>query len=374
MSEPIRILNIFMVLDRGGAETFVMNVYRQIDRNKVQFDFLVHGDKVGAYEEEIQNMGGKIYRLPSINNFFSYKKAIKCFFDEHPDYKVIHSHASELGWFIFREANKRNIPYRICHAHNAPKGITLKSPFRFIFKIGMKKHSNVYLACSNKAGIWQFGRKSNFKVINNGIFVNDFKFNEELRESVRSELGISDKFVVGHVGRFERQKNHNYLIEIFDCIANRQDAVLLLIGEGSLRLEIEQLVKKKGLLERVFFLGSQQNVSKYLCAMDVFVFPSLFEGLPVTLIEAQANGLACYISDSISTEVRITDLIICCPISSSAEDWADKITKTIRRNCNRLVYSDLIKASGYGIEETVDQLQEFYLELVNGNIRYFTDY
>lgn len=364
MSEPIRILNIFMVLDRGGAETFVMNVYRQIDRNKVQFDFLVHGDKVGAYEEEIQNMGGKIYRLPSINNSFSYKKAIKCFFDEHPDYKVIHSHASELGWFIFREANKRNIPYRICHAHNAPKGITLKSPFRFIFKIGMKKHSNVYLACSNKAGIWQFGRKSNFKVINNGIFVNDFKFNEELRESVRSELGISDKFVVGHVGRFERQKNHNYLIEIFDCIANRQDAVLLLIGEGSLRLEIEQLVKKKGLLERVFFLGSLQNVSKYLNAMDVFVFPSLFEGLPVTLIEAQTNGLACYISDSISTEVKVTDLIHLCSLLDSPQKWADLVVNGVSDLDNRNKYSKEVSACGYDISNTASYLQDYYLNCI----------
>lgn len=364
MSEPIRVLNIFMVLDRGGAETFVMNVYRHIDRSKLQFDFLVHGDKVGAYEEEIKNLGGKIFRLPSMTHFFAYKKAIKQFFDEHPEYTIIHSHASELGWLIFREAHKRNIPYRICHAHNSPKGITIKTPIRFIFKTGIKRHSNVYFACGKEAGIWQFGKQTAFTIINNGISVNDFRFNKETREKTRSELGIDEKLVVGHVGRFERQKNHNHLIEVFDCIAKKTDATLLLIGEGSLRYEIEKKVKDKGLSDRVIFLGMQQNVSKYLNAMDAFIFPSLFEGLPVTLIEAQTNGLTCYISDSISTEVKVTDLVHLCSLLDSPQKWADLVVNGVSDLDNRNMYSKEVSACGYDISNTASYLQDYYLNCI----------
>ena len=364
MNEPIRILNIFMVLDRGGAETFVMNVYRQIDRAKVQFDFLVHGDKVGSYEEEIIRLGGRIYRLPEMTKVSAYKHSVKEFFDEHPHYRVIHSHASELGLLIFKEAKKRGIPYRICHAHSAPKGIGLKAPIRYLFKKRMVHYSNVFLACSQSAGVWQFGKKNEFKIIRNGISVNDFAFDEKSRNDIRKELGIENKLVIGHVGRFEKPKNHIFLVNVFESVLRYSNAELLLIGDGSLKSEIEQLVRKKGLLERVVFLGSQQNVSKYLNAMDVFVFPSLFEGLPVTLIEAQTNGLACYISDSISTEVKVSDLIHFCSLLDSPQKWADLVVNGVSDLDNRNKYSKEVSACGYDISNTASYLQDYYLNCI----------
>lgn len=364
MSEPIRILNIFMVLDRGGAETFVMNVYRQIDRTKVQFDFLVHGDKVGSYEKEIIRLGGRIYRLPKMTEVNSYKHSVRIFFDEHPHYSIIHSHASELGLLIFKEAQKRGIPYRICHAHSAPKGIGLKSPIRYLFKKRMAHYSNVFLACSQSAGVWQFGKRNEFKIIKNGIFVNDFTFDVKVRNEIRKELKIENKLVIGHVGRFEKPKNHIFLIDIFENILRYSDAVLLLIGDGSLKSEIEGIVIDKGIKDRVFFLGSQRQVAPYLSAMDCFVFPSLFEGLGIVLIEAQANGLRSYVSDRIPPEAIVTDLVTEISLSQSPSQWAETILSNPRKDYIREKYYNKVKYSGYDISNTALYLQDFYLNCI----------
>ena len=363
MSEPIRILNIFMVLDRGGAETFVMNVYRQIDRNKVQFDFLVHGDKVGSYEEEITRLGGRIYRLPEMTKVSAYKHSVKKFFDEHLRYRIIHSHASELGLLIFKEAKKRGIPYRICHAHSAPKGVGIKTPIRYIFKKRMVHYSNVFLACSQSAGIWQFGKKNTFKIIRNGISVNDFTFDGKVRNEIRKELKIENKLVIGHVGRFEKPKNHIFLINIFENVLRYSDAALLLIGDGSLKTEIERIVKDKGIEDKVIFLGAQSQVAPYLSAMDCFVFPSLFEGLGIVLIEAQANGLKCFISDIIPEETNISTLIERLSLSASPNEWAKAIVNNSFSISNRDKFVNQVKASGYDIKETAEQLQDLYLSL-----------
>lgn len=361
MDEPIRVLNIFMKLDRGGAETFVMNVYRHIDRTKVQFDFLVHGDKVGAYEEEIQKLGGRIYRLPLMTDFFAYKKAIKQFFDNYPNYKIIHSHASELGLFIFREAKKRGIPYRICHAHSAPQGVSVKTPLRYMFKKGMTGVSNEFFACSDKAGIWQYGKHCRFTVVKNGISVKDFAFDNTIREEVREQLGIQNKLVIGHVGRFETPKNHSFIIDVFEQVSGKIDAVLLLVGDGSLRSEIEKKVRDKGLTDKVIFLGSQQNVSKYLNAMDIFMFPSFFEGLGIVLIESQANGLRSYVSDRIPPEAIVTDLVTKIPLSQSPSKWAEKVISNLNQTCNRENYAMTVKDSGFDIEEVAAFFEKYFL-------------
>lgn len=363
MSEPIRILNIFMVLDRGGAETFVMNVYRQIDRTKVQFDFLVHGDKVGSYEEEIIRLGGRIYRLPKMTEVHSYKHSVRNFFDEHPHYKIIHSHASELGLLIFKEAKKRGIPYRICHAHSAPKGIGLKTPIRYLFKKRMAHYSNVFLACSKSAGVWQFGKKKDFMIIKNGIAVNEFVFNEKSRNDIRKELGIENKLVIGHVGRFEKPKNHIFLVNIFENVLKYSDAVLLLIGDGSLKSEIERNVTDKGIVDKVIFLGAQRQVAPYLSAMDCFVFPSLFEGLGIVLIEAQANGLKCFISDTIPEETNISTLTKRLSLCAPPDEWAKAIVNNCFSVSGRDKFANQVIVSGYDIKETVEQLQDLYLSL-----------
>lgn len=361
MSEPIRVLNVFMVLDRGGAETFVMNVYRQIDRKKVQFDFLVHGDKIGAYEEEIKSLGGRIYRLPRMTDFINYKKAIKKFFDNHPEYNVVHSHASELGLFVFKEASKRGITCRICHAHSAPQGVGMKAIIRFFFKKRMNHYSNFFFACSKRAGIWQFGKQIDFSVIKNGISVKRFVFDESIRNETRRALGIDDKMVIGHVGRFEKPKNHRFLVEVFEEISKRTESALLLIGEGSLKPEIEGLVDSKKLSDKVVFLGSQSDISKYLSVMDAFVFPSFFEGLGIVLIEAQTNGLNCYISDVIPKETDVTNLVTRLSLDLQPAAWAYPIISCKDSAFDRKQYPKIVEESGYDIKETVEQLQDLYL-------------
>lgn len=359
MTEPIRILNIFMVLDRGGAETFVMNVYRNIDRSRVQFDFLVHGDEIGAYEEEIKALGGRIYRLPKMENFFVYKKAIKDFFEEHREYQIIHSHASELGMFVLKEAKRRNIPYRICHAHSAPAGFNYKTPIRNLFKQFTNIYSNVFFACSQKAGEWQFGKKREFTIVKNGIDTLSFAFSKEKREEIRNRLDIGNKLVIGHVGRMEKPKNHKFLIEIFDVISKQTDSVLMLIGDGSLKPEIIDEVKAKRLENKVIFIGTVSNVADYLNAMDVFVFPSLFEGLGIVLIEAQTSGLKCFASDRVPEEAGVTDLMKYISLNDLPEKWAQNIIDEAYAH-ERGKYVQAVQSSGYDITDTANYLQSFY--------------
>lgn len=369
--QPIRVLNLFTIMDRGGAETMVMNYYRHIDRTKIQFDFLVHREQRGAYDEEIESMGGKIYRMCPVypQNFARYKRDLHSFFQSHPEYKIIHSHMSELGYFVFREAERQGVPVRICHAHNAPNGFDAKMIVRTYLKKRMMPYLTHLFMCGEASGKWLYGEKnkSRFLMLNNAIDAVSYIYDLSKREEMRRHLGLADELVIGHVGRFNPQKNHSFLIDIFAALLKKEpNAVLLLVGGGEDMTKIQAKAQALGVAEHVRFLGIRSDVADLMQAMDVFVFPSLYEGLPVTMVEAQAAGLPCIISDKVPPECILTEgLVDVLPLSAEPEIWAAKILE--KKNLPRTDRRSKIAAHGFDITTEAVKLQEFYLKAYEQN-------
>ena len=362
---PIRVLNLFTIMDRGGAETMVMNYYRNLDRTKIQFDFMVHRPQRGAYDDEIEGLGGRIYRMPPIypQNFARYKKDLAQFFADHKEYKIIHAHMSELGYFAFCEAEKKGVPIRICHAHNAPRGWDYKMPVRQVFKKKMMNHLTHFMACGTESAEWLFGKNSMDQVVylRNAIDTEKFRWSNERAEELRQAMRLQDKLIIGHVGRFAQQKNHSFLIDVFKEIMKiRQDAVLVLIGEGDQKKAIEKKVGDLGLQSSVRFLGSRDDVNDWLQVFDVFVLPSKFEGLPVSLIEAQTAGCLCMISSEQPEEAIVTDNVFRLSLKRSPEDWAALICRKAEY-FKRSDTAEVVKRAGFDIVENARWLQEFYL-------------
>lgn len=369
--EPIRVLMLFTNMNRGGAESMVMSYYRNIERTKVQFDFLVHRLERGAYEDEIEQLGGRIYRLIPFHpfTFGQYKKLVSKFFDEHPEYQIIHGHCSELGYFIYKEASQRGIPHIIAHAHNAHALYDMKWPFRTWFKHRMRKYLTHEFTCGEEAAVWLFGKTLAKQAVlqRNAIDTQLFRFDVESRARIRKEFGIADDtLLIGHVGRFEKQKNHAFLIDIFEkLLALHPQAKLLLVGgTGNLERSIKSKVQEEGLADKVIFAGTRSDVPQILSAMDVFLFPSFMEGMSLSMLEAQCAGLPCIVSDSIPREITVTDLITYYPLERSAEDWAKRLLDVSKGKSDRMVYSKKVAEAGYDIKKNAEWLQNYYLSLV----------
>ena len=371
MSEPIRVLQLFTIMNMGGAETMIMNYYRKIDRSKVQFDFMVHRSERGVYDDEIESLGGRIYRMCPVKPqyFKDYKKMVSKFFDEHPEYKIVHSNMSELGYYVFLEAKKRGIPVRICHAHNAPAGkmnITDKAKmlFRNYFKKKIVPLTTDYFMCGYTSGLWLFGEKhkDEFVQFNNAIDAEKFIYKKDVADRIKKELNVEGKFVVGHVGRFAAQKNHGFLIDIFSEIAKqRDDAVLVMCGAGD-KDKFKEKVKELGLTDKVIFLEPRQDIYDLVQGFDTFVLPSLFEGLGIVLIEAQAAGLKCFTSaDVVPKEPDITGLLTYIPLEDGAKKWADTIISEASDYERKDTYQAILKA-GFDIKGNAKWLEEFYLK------------
>ena len=368
--QPIRVLNMFTIMDRGGAETMVMNYYRHIDQTKVQFDFLVHREQRGAYDDEIEALGGRIYRMCPIypQNFARYKRDLRTFFQAHPEYKIIHSHMSELGYFAFREAERQGVPVRICHAHNAPHGFDMKMVMRTYFKKRMMPHLTHLFMCGVESGKWLYGsqNESRFIMLNNAIDAAAYSYDSAKRAEMRHQLNLTNELVVGHVGRFNPQKNHLFLLNIFAALLKKEpNAVFLLVGGGEDMPKIQAKAQVLGIAEHVRFLGIRSDVADLMQAMDVFVFPSLYEGLGIVLIEAQAAGLPCVVSDTIPREAYLTDLVTAEKLSFSAETWAEKILE--KRKVPRTDRRAEIAAHGFDITTEAVKLQEFYINAYEQN-------
>lgn len=327
--EPIRILHIVPNMNSGGLENLIMNIYRNIDRSKVQFDFLVHYQQRGFFDDEIEKLGGKIYRFSfrEDHRLFKYRKELNQFFSTHQEYKVVHAHMASLGFIYLKIAKQHGVPVRIAHSHGTSYLKTLKGYLKFLtFKL-IKYQANVYFACSTEAGRYLFGQKRKFTIIPNAIDMQRFDYNEKVRKEVRSELMLdNNQFVIGNIGRFNLQKNHTFLLAIFsEIVKKKSDSILLLVGKGELEDEIKEKVKLLGLEEKVKFLGLRKDVERLYQAMDVFLMPSLFEGLPLTGIEAQASKLTCYFSDTITKEVVISDHVQFLSLMVKAGEWAESI-------------------------------------------------
>ena len=364
-NEPIRILNLFTILNRGGAETMVMNYYRNIDRNKVQFDFLVHREERGVYEDEIESLGGRIYRMPpiKINTIPEYRRQLRSFFKAHPEYRIIHSHMSELGLFAFIEAKKQGVQTRICHAHSSPKYFDIKMLARNLMKKLMLPYVTDMFTCGVEAGIWLYGEKNRNDLIlmKNAIDAEKYRFSREKQRIKKEELGIPGKRIIGHVGSFLPVKNQTFLVDVFCEICKEEDdTVLMLVGSGSEFEKIQEKIKNLGFEDKVMLMGSRSDVHELMQAMDIFVFPSTYEGLPVTLIEAQASGLPCIVSDRIPKECKITDLLEFYSLDKTPNEWAKTIVKTFGEKEKTDVYRQVCTA-GYDIKENAEWLQNFYV-------------
>lgn len=368
----IRVLHVVNTMDMGGLETFIMNIYRNIDRNKVQFDFLKHRNTKSYYDDEIEKLGGRVYSVSQINPLKqnSYLKELRNFYLQHPEYTIIHSHINSFSLYPLREAKKVNKDITtVAHSHIAKSKksfLNYRFPFVEYNKRHLKKFTSYNFACSVVAGKWLYGddieKENNFKIINNAIDTSKFLFNQETRERIRTQLDIQNKFVIGHVGRFNDQKNHDFIIDIFNSVKKlKKDAILLLIGDGNLKKEIQEKVNKLGLSSSVYFLGLRNDTNELLQAMDLFLMPSKFEGLPVTLIEAQASGLRCVVSTEITREVDITGLINFIDLEKSVEEWVHEIIQ-FDNKYERLNTENMIINSGYDAKANAKFFEKFYIK------------
>jgi len=368
MDKVVRILHSVGSMDRGGQETLIMNVYRNIDRQKLQFDFLINNPRKCDYEDEINSMGGIIHRIP--RRFPNYIKHLSClddFFRNNKQYNTIHQHTGiNLAVSTIIGAKKHKLKKIIYHSHcsNSEKGV-IASIFDLIYTPKIKDYATHYFTCSDSSATHLFGNyidKAKITLIKNGINTEHFVFDDSLRKQKKAELKIGNRFAVGHIGRFATAKNHTFLIDIFAEIQKKiEDAVLLLIGEGELRGDIEKKIETLGLKDNVILTGVRSDISGLLCAMDVFLFPSLWEGLPVVLVEAQANGLHCIVSDTTTEEAKITDLIEYVSLDEKPSHWADKAV-SFAKGYERRNTQDEITRAGFDIKEVAKSLEKFYLE------------
>ena len=366
MDSPIRVLHVVVNMNRGGAETLLMNLYRNIDRTKVQFDFLTC--KPGVFDNEIRELGGKIHRIPYLTDVghFRYIKELEDFFKSHSDYKIVHSHMDKMSGLVLRSAKKFGIPTRIAHSHNtSSEGGAVARAYKSYVGRFISVSATHLLSCSTSAAKWLYLNQADKAVVlKNGIDIDRFAYSKTTRIEKRQELGISEEcFIVGHVGRFNQQKNHHFLVEIyFEILKLNPNSCLLLVGEGSLQEDIQRKVRDMGLAEKVQFLGSRGDVHQILQVFDVMLFPSMHEGLPVTLVEAQAAGLPCVISDVITEEVDVgAGLIKYENLNNSPHLWAKQVLDILSEKRDT---SNYIQKSGFDIRKSTKELQEYYLSLV----------
>lgn len=364
MRIPLRVLHVVVNMNRGGAETLLMNLYRNIDRSKVQFDFLTC--KEGVFDEEIRELGGEIHRIQYITDVghFGYIKALNKFFSSNNNYKIVHAHMDKMSGLVLRAAKHNNIPVRIAHSHSTrSEGSFFAKLYKWYAGILVLSSSTHLLACSNTAARWLFLHKAKMaKVLKNGIESNKFIFSENTRHQVRQELKLEDNVVIGHIGRFNHPKNHLFLIEVFSQLTKAiPNATLVLIGDGDLRTDIECKINKLKIGDKVKLLGIRSDINRLVQAIDIFVFPSLYEGLPVTLIEAQTAGVPCVISDVITREVDIGfNLIDYLPLNDKLI-WIEHLKKKVKLPIERGIFKhSMLKKEDYDIKKSVDWIQDYY--------------
>lgn len=352
-----RILQVVTYMGRGGIETMLMNYYRRMDREKIQFDFLVHRDFRADFDDEIEALGGRIYRVPAMNPASGgYRKALADFFKDHP-YRVVHCHLNYMSGVVLAAAKQAGVPVRIAHAHTANMAPGWKQAVRRMCKYLIPVTATHCFACSTEAGRAIFGKRD-FSILANAIDAAAFTPDDALRGEVRAELGLGEAFTVMHVGRMVYAKNHDFLLDAFRELLNAEPgAKLVLVGDGELRPEIE--AKAARLPEgSVLLLGTRTDIPRLLQAADVFAFPSRFEGMPVTMVEAQTAGLPCVKSDTVTDECVVTDLVTSLPIDDP-KVWADAILA--KKDMPRIDRLGDIQKSSYDITAAAEKLTRFYL-------------
>ena len=370
IEEPIRVASVIGRYIGGGVEAVTINYYRNIDKNKVQLDFICDEDSTNIPYEEIERMGGKVIIIPSYSKPFKYHKALKRVLKEG-NYKIIHSNINTLSVFSLFAAKCAGVPVRIAHSHSTTnKKEKKKNLMKQVLRPFSKVFATDYMCCSELAGRWLFGNKEydkgNVYLLNNAIDLDKFKYNESLRKKKRKELGIKDDtLVIGHIGRFVAQKNHDFLIDIFNEIHKKNNnSILLLAGQGPLIEDIKNKVKELNLDDNVKFLGQRNDANELYQAFDVFLLPSLYEGLPVVGVEAQAAGLLCYLSDDMTKETKVLDITKFMSLNNMPKEWADNILDDVKKY-KRIDTSKEMTAKNFNIKEEAKKLEEYYLNLYN---------
>ena len=358
----VRVLHCVNNMHRAGLETMIMNYYRNIDRTKIQFDFLMHREERSDYDDEIEALGGKIYRAPRLypQNYPAYFRFMKRFFADHPEYQIVHSHIDAMSYLPLSAAKKAGVPIRIAHSHNTAIDMDFKYPLKQYFRWRIGRVTTNCLACGRDAGKFLF-KKNDVTVIPNAIDADSFLYDEETRSTMRCELGIQDRFVVGHIGRFSKQKNHSFLLDVFyEIQKSKPEAILLLIGTGEMENSVKEKAERMQISDKVLFLGVRSDVAKLYAAMDVFLMPSLYEGIPVVGIEAQFSDLSCFFSTGVPEEVAFSKNCLFLELKLSARDWANVILLHERERRKRAPFLD----SCYRIENSAQGLQQYYFNLL----------
>lgn len=377
MSDTIRILHVLGGTDLGGAESRIMDLYRQMDPEQFQFDFLVHSDAVRHagddasarkpqfYDEEILRRGGQIYVLPRFKgyNYMAYRRAVVDFFARHHEFRVVQGHMTSTAAIYLPIAKRAGVPITAAHARSAGVDSGIKGIATRLLRKNLYRKADFCFACSHAAGVSAFGEKAvndgRVTVIPNAVDAERYVYQADRRKQMRKQLRVEDKLVLGHVGRFHESKNHDYLVSVFAQVCKaREDAALILVGDGPGREAVSRKCRELGIADKVLFAGNQRNPEDYYQAFDFFLLPSLYEGLPGVLIEAQAAGLRCLVSDTVTREAQITDLVTYMSIRQPARAWAEEILSQIgyeRRNtCEEIV------KSGFDVETQAAGYRKFY--------------
>lgn len=367
-NEPIRIAQIVGKWIGGGVEAFLMNYYRNIDKSKVQFDFIIDNDSTCVPKEEIEMLGGRVIQIPPYQHLFRYIRELTKVLKNNK-YQIVHSNINALSVFPLYCAKKAKVPIRIAHSHSTTnKKEWKKNLIKNILKPFSKLYANEYFCCSEHAGRWLFGNKlfesEKVKVINNAIDINKFGYDEKVRVELRKELNIDNKIVIGHIGRFIPQKNHEKIINIFNEFHKKnKNSVLLLIGEGSLKEQILNKVKELKLENEVVFLGQRNDVNKLYQVMDLFLFPSLYEGLGMVMIEAQCSNLPCVASTEVPNIVKVNDNVNFIELSKDSNYWSKDILNLIQTSHRKSKLKE-VSLAGYSIDEEEKKLLNIYQKMI----------
>ncbi len=366
MSEPVRVLHIVHALNRGGMESRIMDLYRHLDKDRYQYDFYIESGQAGMFDEEVISLGGRIYYSKrhdkyNIPNF----KAFRMFLTDHPECKIVYAYNQWSGWYL-KEAKKCGIPNRIANARTSIETKSVKNTIKNIVKLNVNKYATYRFAVSKKAATWLYGERALqdglVKIWPNAIDVEKYKFSEDVRREVREELGLGDSFTVIHVGNFRFEKNHPFLLRVFSEIKKKKkDAKLVLAGAGDIE-SLKSLMNELGIINDVIYLGVRKDVPRILQAGDVFVFPSLYEGFPGAVLEAEASGLRCIISDSITDEVLVTDHIKALSLNLEPQKWAEEVDRLSidDRHCAWIK----IREAGFDIKDLTRKTEAFLLGLI----------
>ena len=365
----IRVLHSVSNMDRAGIETMLMNYYRHMDRSKVQFDFLCNKQKPGAYDEEIRALGGRIYRTPGLNpvKYPNYLRYMKRLFRDNPAYQIVEAHNGALGVYALNAARANGVPVRIFHAHGASISKDWKLPLKLLCKALLPMNMNQRFSCAAAAAKCYFGKKrveeQDYVFVPNAIEIDRFVFNEQIRNKIREDNGLEDKHIVGHVGRFSPQKNHDFLLEVFVQLKKLDPlAHLVLIGDGEGLESARRSAQQLQILDSISFLGNIENVNEWYQAFDVFVLPSVWEGLPVVGVEAQASDLPCIFSDTVTREIQLLTKTRFLSLDNGPQHWA-KVIQEAFADTQRNNVRHIIAEHGYDIYVEAEKLQERYLKL-----------